>query len=174
MKISNTTKYRIVFWIRMLFWTLLSCVAPVAVFAYKFGLFKQPVQYDSLGNVIPGAMASLNGWGIVSCIVVGTFLIGIIQEIADACVGYSLTKQCYMGITKLIPLIIAYAVCYFLSGVMAHVMYCLAVIIICKAIAIPINPLPKWKYDKLGIEDYTDALKLLTKIVNPLIKGGKT
>lgn len=172
MNLSNKTQYRTVFWIRMLLWTVVSCITPVAVFAYKFGLFKNTPQYDSLGNLIPNANVSLNGWGIISCIIIGTFVMGIIQEIADAHVGYSFTKQCYVGISKLIPLIILYVVCYFLSGAIGHLMYCLAVLIICKAIGIPLNPLPKWKYDKLGVEEYTDALKLLSNFVKSFKKGG--
>lgn len=168
---SEKLKYRIVFWIRMLFWALSGCVAPVAVFAHKFGLFKPTVEYDSLGNVVSNDV-SLNGWGIISCIIIGTFLISVVQEIADAYVGYSLTKQCYVGILKIMPLIIAYVIGYFLSGVISQVMYCLAVIIICKLISIPINPLPKWKYDKLGIEDYADALKLFSNFVKRVGKGG--
>lgn len=172
MKLSEKSKYRIVFWIRMVLWTAISCATPVVVFAYKFGLFKSTPQYDSLGNVISNTNISLNGWGIVSCIIVGMFLISIIQEIADAYVGYSLIKQCYVGVSKLIPLVILYALCYFLSGAIGHLMYCLAVLIICKAIGIPLNPLPKWKYDKLGVEDYTDALKFLSNFVKNFKKGG--
>jgi hypothetical protein len=46
------------------------------------------------------------------------------------------------------------------------------VIIVCKAIAIPINPLPKWKYETKGYEDYSDLLGSLTKFVKSRKKGG--
>jgi hypothetical protein len=157
----------------MVLWTAVGCVAPVAVFAYKFGLFNTNApQYDSLGNLIATPTVTLNGWGIISCIVVGMFLIGVIQEIADAHIGYSLVKQCYIGISKIIPLIVIYLVCYFLNGAIGHLMFCLAVLIICKLIAVPLNPLPKWKYDKLGVEEYSDALKFLTNFAKTFKKGG--
>lgn len=169
---TSKTKSRIMFWLRMASWTGVGCVAPVAVFASKFGLFTTTVSYDALGNPIPNANVSLNGWGIISCIVIGMFLTSIVREIADAHVGYSLTKQCYMGISKTIPLIVAYAVCYFLSGAIGHLMYCLAVLIVCKIASTPLNPLPKWKYEKLGVEDYADALKLLSNFVKSFGKRG--
>lgn len=172
MKMSEKSKLRLIFWIRMVLWTCINCVTPVGVFAYKFGLFKHNVQYDALGNVVSGPSVSLNGWGILSCVIVGVFAIGVIKEIADAYTGYSFVKQCYVGVSKVIPLIIAYCICYFLSGAIGHIMYCLAILIICKLISVPLNPLPKWKYEKSGMEDYSDALKLFTNFVKNLKKGG--
>lgn len=174
MKLSEKSKYRLIFWIRMVLWTAVGCATPVVVFATKFGLFKNTPKYDELGNVIPNANVSLNGWGIISCIIIGMFIMNIVQEIADAHIGYSLTKQCYMGISKTIPFVIVYAICYFLNGAIGHLMYCLAVLIVCKLIATPLNPLPKWRYDKLGLEEYTDALKFLSVFVKSFKKGGDT
>lgn len=165
---------RAVFWTRMAGWFGVGCVTPICVFAAKFGLFKTTPTYDALGNTVSDVNVSLNGWGIIACILIGSYLVNIIQEVADAHTGYSLVKQCYMGVAKTIPLIIAYVVCYFLSGVMAQTMYCLAWLIICKLAATPLNPLPKWKYEKKGVEDYSDALKVLTGLVKTLKKGSKS
>lgn len=162
---------RAVFWARMAGWFGVGCVTPVAVFASKFGLFQAAPATDALGNPVSSVNVSLNGWGIISCIIIGSYLVNVVQEIADAHTGYSLTKQCYTGIVKTLPLIIAYAVCYFLSGVISQVMYCLAWLIVCRIASTPLNPLPKWKYEKKGVEDYSDALKYLTTIVN-FKKGG--
>ena len=162
---------RVTFWSRMVGWFGIGCVTPIAVFATKFGLFKAEPVTDALGNIVSSPAVQLNGWGAVACVLLGSYLINIIQEVADACTGYSLTKQCYIGISKTIPLIIAYAVCYFLNGVMAQAMYCLAWLIVCRLAAVPINPLPKWKYEKKGVEDYADALKYFTGFVKTLKKG---
>ena len=58
-----------------------------------------------------------------------------------------------------------YGVCFFLNGVIGQIMFCLATLIVCKLVAIPLNPLPKWRYEKSGIEDYNDLLSNLTEIV---------
>lgn len=162
---------RTVFWLRMTGWFGIGCLTPIAVFAAKFGLFKITPTVDSLGNTVSDVNVSLNGWGIIACVLLGSYIANIIKEVADAHTGYSLAKQCYAGIAKTIPLVVAYLVCYFLSGVLVEMMYCLAWLIICRLIAVPLNPLPKRKYEKKGVEDYTDALKYLTDIVK-IKKGG--
>lgn len=162
---------RAVFWTRMAGWFGIGCVTPITIFAIKFGLFKVTPTVDALGNPTSDTSVSLNGWGIVACLLLGSYLANVLKEVAEAHAGYSLAKQCFKGIAGTIPLIIAYVVCYFLSGVMAQTMYCLACLIVCRLIAVPLNPLPKWKYEKKGVEDYTDALKYLTDIVK-IKKGG--
>lgn len=168
---TSKTKSRLIFWSRMSGWLGVGVVTPVVTFATKFGLFveQEPV-VDALGNTIEPAGIAFNGWGIVCCVLVGSYIMQILKEIVAANQGYSLTKQCYDGVMKLIPLIIAYGVCYFLNGVLAQVMFCLGTIIACRAAAIPLNPLPKWRFDKTGIEDYSDLLTGLTNIVKNLRK----
>lgn len=162
-----------VFWIRMVGWFGIGCVTPIAVFAAKFGLFKTAPNVDALGNQISGPSVSLNGWGIIACVLLGSYIASAVQEVADAHTGYSLAKQCYTGVAKTVPLIIVYLVCYFLNGVMSQVIYCLSWLIICRLISIPLNPLPKWKYEKKGVEDYSDALKYFTAIVKHKKGGGE-
>ena len=157
------THPRTLFWVRMILWLAIGCAVPVIVFASKFGLFTTNVpEVDELGNAIGTPNVSLNGWGIISCLIVGGTLIHILQELAAVNTGYSLLKQCYIGFSKLIPFVIVLAACHFLSGAMSQVIYCLTIYVICRAISIPIDPLPKWRYDKLGTEDYSDALNFLT------------
>ena len=170
---SDTMKNRIVFWVRMFSWIAIGCGTPIGVFAYKFGLFTTTtVEYDTLGNVVSQSSTSLNGWGIVSVVLIGSFISSILKEVADAYTGYSLTKQCFVGICKTIPLIVAFAICYFLNGVLEQVMFCLITLIICRLISIPLNPLPKWKYEKRGEEDYSTIVEALTKFVKPRNGGG--
>ena len=164
-------KARAVFWARMAGYTAASVIAPVTTFAIKFGLFtkNEPV-VDALGNVIEPKGIALNGWGIICCIIIGKFLVQIFKEIAAANHGYSMTKQCYEGAVKLIPLVMLYGICFFLNGVIAQIMFCLATLLVCQAAAIPLNPLPKWRYEKTGEEDYRDLLSSLTDIVKNLNK----
>lgn len=166
------TKSRLVFWGRMVSWLGVGVAAPVTTFAVKFGLFKstEPV-VDELGNVVQQPSFAINGWGIVCCLLIGSYIMQILKEVANANKGYSLTKQCYEGLVKIIPYIIAYGICYFLNGVLSQVMYCLAILIVCKAAATPLNPLPKWRYEKSGVEDYSDLLSGLTQLVKSFKKG---
>lgn len=170
---TSKTKSRVIFWSRMTGWLGTGVAAPVAVFATKFGLFaKQEPVVDALGNVVQQKGIALNGWGIICCMLIGSYVMQILKEIVAANQGYSLTKQCYDGVMKLIPLVMAYGVCFFLNGVIEQLMYCLALLIVCKAAAIPLNPLPKWRFEKTGVEDYRDLLSGLTEVVKNLRKKG--
>lgn len=170
---QETTKSRIVFTIRLISWILIGCVLPISVFAYKFGLFREyTLVVDELGNVVSKTNPSLNGWGIISCLLVGSFISAIVKDISDAYVGYSLAKQCYKGICSTMPLIIAFAVCYFLKGVLDQVMFCLIILILCKLVSTPINPLPKWKYEKRGSEDYSTLFEAFTAFIRNHRLGG--
>ena len=168
-KTTRNPKQLAIFWGRFAGWISASCIAPIAVFASKFGLFSEeqyePV-YDELGNVVNATAPALNGWGIVSCIIVGFTLISILKEVVKAYTGYSLTKQFLTGIVNsIVPLVIAFGICYFLDGVLDNVKYCLLVLIITKLIAIPLNPLPKWRYEKNGVENYNDFLSTVASYI---------
>jgi hypothetical protein len=165
---------RAVFWTRMTSWVGVSCITPIVVFATKFGLFEKekytPV-YDELGNVINKTPPALNGWGIVSCIVIGFTILSILKEVAKAYTGYSLAKQVIVGITSAVPLVIALAVCYFLEGVIDNVKYCLIVLIITKIASAPLNPLPKWRFEKNGVENYDDFISTISKYITSRKEG---
>lgn len=172
---SEMTKNRATFWARFVSWLGIECGVPIAVFASKFGLFKTTYPTcDELGNVVTEPSISLNGWGIICCVLLGRFLMSVLKEVVDAQQGYSLTKQCWEGLRKSLPLIIALAILYFLNGVIEQVIFCLIIVIICRIAATPINPLPKWKYEKHGKEDYSAASEALTNFVkNSLKRGGE-
>lgn len=167
------TKSRLIFWGRMTGWLGVGVVTPIATFAAKFGLFTEnkPI-VDALGNTIEQPNIALNGWGIICCLLIGSYVTQILKEVVNANKGYSLTKQCYDGFVKLIPWVMAYGICYFLNGVLSQIMFCLAILIACRAAAVPLNPLPKWRYEKTGTEDYSDLLSGLTEYVKNLKKRG--
>lgn len=165
---------RAIFWTRFVSWIAVGCGAPITVFATKFGLFTAEVPtVDALGNVVSAPNVSLNGWGIVACLLVGSYLSNIVKEIADATEGYSMMKQVWKGISDTLPLIIILTVCYFLSGVLSQVMYCLTTVIVCKLAATPINPLPKWKWEKKGVEDYSQISEVFTSLIKKHPKEGR-
>lgn len=161
-----------IFWTRLVCWIAVGCGIPIAVFATKFGLFAPAAPaVDALGNPIVSDNASLNGWGIVACLLVGSYISNIVKEVSDATEGYSMTKQIWKGISSTLPLVIIFTVCYFLSGVLSQVMFCLATVIVCKLIATPINPLPKWKWEKRGVEDYAQLSEVLTNFIKSTKEG---
>lgn len=165
--LSPKFKTLTIFWTRMLGWITFSCVLPIVTFSTKFGLFNkgEPVT-DTLGNVIEPPSVSLNGWGIIACCIVGWTISGILKEIISAYPVYSLGKQWLIGFKKtVLPLAIGYFICMFLNGVITHIMFCLGTLAVCQFIAIPLNPLPKWRYEKAGTEEYSTALQNLTDFV---------
>jgi hypothetical protein len=164
------------FWTRFTGWLGTGCITPVAIFAKKFGLFTRTgyeITADELGNVTAVSPIALNGWGIVSCFIVCWTLIQILKEVKQAYSGYSLTKQCIDGfISSVMPLIIMFSICYFLNGVLDSIMYCLGVIIVSRTVSVPLNPLPKWKYEHKGVEDYSDPLTHLINALKNVKKDG--
>ena len=170
-------KELLIFWLRMLGWLASGVAAPITVFSIKFGLFTKygyEVVTDELGNVV-GMHVALNGWGIVSCALIGFAIISIINEIIDAySKKYSLTKQILIGIrNRIIPIGIAIAVCYFLKGCLEQIIFCLSTIGICQIAAIPLNPMPKWKAKVKGEEDYSDVITGLRKFLKSKNKEDK-
>lgn len=168
-------KSRMVFWTRMLGWLTSGCIVPISIFAIKFGLFKTSgyeVTVDELGNITSVSPTALNGWGIVSCLLVLWTIVQILKEVRDTYTGYSLKKQCVDGILKLMPLITMFAICFFLRGALDEIMYCLTVIIVSRVCSIPLNPLPKWKYETKGVENYEDGLTTIVKYIKNKTKGG--
>ena len=125
------------------------------------------VTTDELGNVT-GSHIALNGWGIISVLLIGAAALTIINDIIDAySKEYSLTTQCLVGLkNRIIPIAIAIGVCVYLKGVLEQVIFCLTVIGISQIAAVPLNPLPKWKHDKKGEDDdYSDLLTGLAKLI---------
>ena len=167
-------KALLVFWLRMVGWILTGTVAPITTFAIKFGLFTEygyDVTTDELGNVT-GMKIALNGWGIISILLIALTVSSVLKEILEAHSKYSMTKQCIQGaISRIIPLAVALGITYYISGVIQQVEFCLAVMIISQCAAIPLNPLPAWKYKKLGEESYNDIWTEIVKIIKK--RGGK-
>jgi mannose/fructose/N-acetylgalactosamine-specific phosphotransferase system component IID len=152
------------------------CVIPIIIFANRFGLFERSgyeEATDSLGNVIVANPPAPAGWCILACILIGWTSIQIISEIRKANKGYSFVNQCLDGLAKTtIPLVAIIIACFFLKTALDDVTYCLIVVAVCRTIAIPLNPLPKWRYDKSGVEDYSDALSYIVKFVKSKAKAG--
>jgi len=173
----SARKRLLIFWARMIGWLAAGVGAPITTFAIKFGLFTEygyTVTTDELGNVT-GSHIAINGWGIVSIILIGAAALSIINEIVDAySKKYSFTKQCLVGLrNRIIPIAIAIGVCFYLKGVIEQIIFCLTVIGISQIAAIPLNPMPEWKSRVKGEEDYSDIITGLRAFLKAHSKKGE-
>lgn len=174
---SKARKELLIFWVRMISWIAVTLGAPIATFSIKFGLFTKygyEVVTDELGNVV-GAHIALNGWGILSIILIGSFIIGVINEVIDAySKKYSLAKQILLGIkNRIIPIAIGLGVCYYLRGVIDQLIFCLIILGVTQIAGIILNPLPKWKAKVKGEEDYSDLITGLRQFLKSKNKEDK-
>lgn len=164
----------LIFWLRMFGWVASAVVAPITVFSIKFGLFTEygyKVTTDDLGNVT-GMRVALNGWGIVSIVLIAFAVFSVLHEVIDAySKKYSYAKQILLGLkNKILPIAVALGICYCLKGVIDQIIFCLFTIGISQLAATCLNPLPKWKSEKKGEEDYSDLLSMLPKYLKTKMK----
>lgn len=167
--LSEAKKRLLIFWLRMIGWICTGVVAPITTFTIKFGLFTKygyNLVTDELGNVT-GMKIALNGWGIISIVLIALAIFEVINEvIAAQGEGYSYTKQLLLGFkSRCLPLAIATGVAFWLNGCLEQVQFCLIVILISQTAAMALNPLPAWRASKHNKEDYSDLISGLTKIV---------
>lgn len=159
----------LIFWFRMIGWLAAGVAAPITTFAIKFGLFSEygyKVTTDELGNVT-GMNIALNGWGIISVILIVFAFCTIIDEVIEAySKKYSMAKQCLVGLKKrIMPIVIAIGICYFLRNCLDQLIFCLWVLGVSQIVAIPLNPLPKWKAEKKGEENYNDLISSAVSLI---------
>ena len=145
---------RTVFWIRFALWTIFACVLPFIFIAWRFQLF-QPITQIQIG-----------GWGIIAIVIVAVFALAIIRYIRLALSAkYSFIGQCLTGLCKVIlPLVIVWLIVYSVKSNVDLFLQVMGVVIACEAIAIPINPLPKWAYESqknVRAEERTDTMDYL-------------
>jgi hypothetical protein len=173
-KTSSTKKGKVIFWSRMAGWVLTGVIAPIVTFAIKFGLFTETgytITVDELGNITASTTA-LNGWGILSSLLVAFAVFQVVKEvIAAQGTGYSYPKQLLQGLkSRILPIAIALGVAYFLQGVIDQIVFCLVVLLITQAAALAINPLPEWRAKKNQEEDYSDIISGLAKAIKERAK----
>ena len=126
-----------VFWTRFVLWASCACVLPFLFIAFRFDLFKQISKIN------------FGGWGIIAIAIVAIFAIVVLRYVMMAYkTKYSFWAQCLSGVCKvIIPLVCLYAMLYAAKSNIDNFLQALGCTILCEAIAIPINPMPKWVYD---------------------------
>lgn len=125
------------FWTRFVLWTFFACVLPFVFLVWRFKLFHK------ISSI------QIGGWGIIAIIIVAVFVFTVIRYIKMAfSTKYSLVAQILNGFCKvIIPLLVALVVFYSIRENVDLMIQVLGCVILCEAVAIPINPLPKWAYE---------------------------
>lgn len=150
-------KQRKIFIFRALLWSIFSCVMPVLFIGWRYDLFKK------VGSL------QLSGWGLFAIVIVFVFLYVLVKYIKAGLVEWSMTKQVINGVTKvIIPLGVVLAVCVGIRNSLDYFIQVLGCTIIFETIAVPLNPFPKWVYEKTkgrfeSVVDYIVDQKNKTK-----------
>ena len=175
---NSAKKKLLLFWLRMLGWIGAGVVAPITTFSIKFGLFDETgynITTDELGNVT-GMNIAMNGWGILSVFLIAFAVLEVLKEVLEAQgSGYTYSKQLLNGVkSRIVPLAIMLGIAFWLDGVIQQLQFCLIVLLISQTTAIMLNPLPKWKSEKLKKEDYSDAITTVIDVFKrKMSKGDK-
>lgn len=129
------------FVIRFILFTLFACILPFTFIAWRYELFSKVNEM------------SLTGWGIIGILIIAIFFFYVLNAIKKG-MPYSMFTQIVDGIIKVeMPLILIYLLLSNIQATIDLFLQCMVCIIICEAIAIPINPLPKWIKENLKGED---------------------
>lgn len=129
-------------------WSMFSCVLPVCFIGWRYDLF------NKVGSL------QLSGWGMFAIVIIFVFLHTLVKYIKSGFSGWSMTKQIINGVLKvLIPIGALLALCVGIRANLDYFIQALSCVLLCEAIAIPMNPFPKWVWEKSqgkieGLIDY--------------------
>ena len=133
------------FWLKLILWLFFSAVVPIMAIVDK---------YDMVKN----GTLKYTGWAIIVFIIAFVFITVICGYIAKI-FKWSMALQIFNGVRLvLVPLLFALIGVELIVNNIDNVKYILVVAFISEAIAIPLNPFPKWLYMK-NISDLKEALK---------------
>ena len=150
--LEQKKKEKKIFIARMIGFTLFGAILPFIFIAWRFDIFR-------VGASDVSPKISLSGWGLLGIIVV-YFFIRYCMNVLKRSIPYSLTYQIVSGFIKVImPLILVYAIVVALKNSFNVFQQALFITICCEAVAIIINPLPKYMHDK-GIEHASGIMDL--------------
>lgn len=139
------------FWIKFAIWAVLACLLPCIFVIWRFDLFtKITVQQYSI-------------WSILIIAIVGFFAIACLRYIDKGIKKWSMGKQIVLGVAKIIvPLLVIYYIAYIIQQKLQaqlldleNLLQTLIVVIGCEAVAIPINPFPKFIYEETKGETFS-------------------
>ena len=122
---------------RLTSWIILAGVIPFVLIAYRFELFKKVNQM------------SISGWGIIAVIILAGVVLTVVKYVKLALnAKYTLIGQILNGVCKvIIPLVAVYTIAYSVKDNIQSFLDVMGLVILCEAVAIPLNPLPEWAYN---------------------------
>lgn len=129
-KMSNTQ-----FWVRLSVWIILCLIVPIVYLAVAYGLFNG-------GN--GETSVSFSGWGTLGIVFAVIILLYIVNQTRKALPYGSMAKQCISGIMALLPLVGIILLIENTKANMDKFERFLIVVTLCEAVAVPVNPLPRW------------------------------
>ena len=136
-ELTPEQKEKRIFIIRAIVWGILACGLPVAFIAWRYDLFRKA------GDV------QLSGLGIIGIIIIIAFVYVLAKYIKAGMFEWSMTKQIISGVIKvLLPLGGLLGLLMGIRSSLDYFIQALSCVILCEAMAIPVNPFPKWVYEK--------------------------
>lgn len=153
----KTKKEITIFFSRLFGFLVFAGVLPFLFIAYRFEMFS-------------GSKAAM-GWGIFGYVILGLCLKYILSEVADAA-PWTMWGQCVRGFMRIVvPLLLVYGILVCVKSSIDYLLQATACTLLCECVAIPLNPLPKWRHD-FGIEEEDRRLGKFMKGLKEAI-GGK-
>lgn len=128
---------RTVFAVRVVLWSLFSCILPVAFIGWRYDIFRK------------AGSLQLSGWGLIGVVIAFAFIYVVVKYVRAGFVEWSMWKQVINGIVKVIfPLSVFLALMVSVRDNIDALLQSLSCIIACEVVAIPINPFPEWVWKK--------------------------
>ena len=123
---------KLVFILRFVLWTICAAILPFSFIAWRYKIFTVDSQIK------------LTGWGFIAIIIVIAFISTLVKYIYKG-LKPGLAKQCISGfVSVILPLILLYLLINSIEDSIQLFKQALGCVILCEAIAIPINPFPEW------------------------------
>lgn len=123
---------------KLISWLIFALVLPLAFLMYRFDIFKTV------------SKVRISGITIIGIIIIAFVAITIIKYVKMAFSNkYSPIAQLLSGICKIIvPLVALIAILTYVRNEIDLVIQALYCVTACELVAIPLNPLPQWAYEK--------------------------
>lgn len=146
-----SSKDKKIFITRIVLFTIFACVLPFIYISLRYELFTKV------------SKVQVGGWGCIAIIMVLIFVFYVAKMVKKG-IPYSMVTQCITGFCKVIvPLLMLYVFVYNIKESADLFLNVLLITIVCEAIAVPINPFPKWLEDHKKSEQDTLADLIIDK-----------
>ena len=129
-----------IFVTRLITWIIFALILPVCFIVFRFDIFHKSPHF------------ALGFWGLFAVIIILTFVISSLRYICKA-MPFSMATQIIGGVAKVIlPLGLLLFAAYYIKMNLDAFIQALWVVLCSEAVAIPLNPMPKWIHEHLSEE----------------------